>query len=46
VAQSQSGAAAAAPDVPSIKPWLLIAVSGFVSLVSLATLVGVWKGAG
>ena len=34
------------PDVPRIKPWLLIAMNGFLALVSLAALVGVWKGAG
>ena len=34
------------PDVPSIKPWLLIAVNGFLALVSLAALVGVWIGKG
>ena len=32
------------PDVPRIKPWLLIAVNGFLALVSLAALVGVWAG--
>ena|SRR5690348_12923748 len=32
------------PDVPTIKPWLLIAVNGFLALVSLAALVGVWIG--
>jgi len=30
------------PDVPSIQPWLLISVNGFLALVSLAALVGVW----
>jgi hypothetical protein len=30
--------------VPQINPWLLIAVNGFLALVSLAALVGVWAG--
>ena len=34
------------PDVPRLKPWLLIAVNGFLALVSLAALIGVWAGPG
>jgi putative membrane protein len=34
------------PTVPQLKPWLLIAVNGFLALVSLAALVGVWNGPG
>ena len=34
------------PSVPQMKPWLLIAVNGFLALVSLAALVGVWNGPG
>jgi len=30
------------PDLPRIKPWLLIGVNGFLALVSLASLVGIW----
>ncbi len=34
------------PSIPQIRPWLLIAVNGFLALVSLAALVGVWAGGG
>jgi len=34
------------PSVPRLNPWLLIAVNGFLALVSLAALIGVWNGAG
>lgn len=34
------------PSVPRIAPWLLIAVNGFLALVSLAALIGIWDAAG
>ncbi len=34
------------PSVPRLNPWLLIAVNGFLALVSLAALVGVWSSHG
>jgi putative membrane protein len=33
-----------APDVPRLRPWLLIAVNGFLALVSLAALFGILTG--
>lgn len=32
------------PDVPRIPPWILIAVNGFLALVALAVLIGIWFG--
>jgi putative membrane protein len=34
------------PEARPIPPWMLIAVNGFLSLVSLAALVGIWLGHG
>src|SRR5947208_13161358 len=32
------------PDVPRIPPWVLIALNGFLALVALAALIGIWFG--
>ena len=32
------------PDTRRIEPWLLVAVNGFLALVALAALVGIWFG--
>ena len=33
-----------APDAPRIHPWLLVGVNGFLALVALAALIGIWFG--
>jgi hypothetical protein len=32
------------PDTPRIHPWLLVAVNGFLALVAIAALIGIWFG--
>jgi putative membrane protein len=32
------------PDTPRIAPWLLVLVNGFLALVALAALIGIWFG--
>jgi putative membrane protein len=44
VAPAQSRTAAAEADTPRIHPAILIAVNGFLALVSIAALFGIWFG--
>lgn len=44
--QFDPGAPPPKPDTRQIPPWLLLAVNGFLALVALAALVGVWFGRG
>ena len=39
-----SGVPPPLPDVAHIPPWILIAVNGFLALVALAVLIGIWFG--
>src|SRR6266542_6745353 len=32
------------PDTPHIEPWLLLLVNGFLALVAIAALIGIWFG--
>ena len=42
--QIHVGAPPPRPDVPQLPPYLLVAVNGFLALVALAALLGVWFG--
>jgi len=42
--QLHPGAPPPDPDTPRIEPWLLVLVNGFLALVALAALVGIWFG--
>jgi len=42
--QLHPGAPPPDPDTRRIEPWLLVAVNGFLALVALAALVGIWFG--
>ena len=37
-----AGAPPPRPDIPRLPPWLLVSVNGFLVLVALAALVGIW----
>jgi putative membrane protein len=40
-----TGAPPPAPDTRRIHPWILVAVNGFLAVVALAALIGIWFGA-
>jgi putative membrane protein len=43
--QLYPGAPPPNPDTPRIEPWLLVLVNGFLALVAIAALIGIWFGA-